>query len=333
MTRLLYRVLTVVLLASAATAATEPRQTPPVRSEYHTSALGEFTLQVAEKYNLQAQENLREAVEAVAVALVGRYGPVTPRQFDLIVVRNRRELFAQAGRELPDWIQAVALEHPPRVVMLMPTTRDLDISVSEFEQTLMHELTHMYLFRLVPGNPTRAFPSWFHEGLAIYTSNGFNRSLHWALVKARLFHRFFSLGELRRLYHSSADQSTQAYAQAYLAVRLMADSYGPDIFREIFAIQAGGGSFADAFGAASGESLAQFEEYYLDELGRRYNLLLVMANPRMLFITLPLLLLLAYFTRRWRNAGIKARWQLEEERRLESSAANQEQAADKRDIN
>jgi len=152
-------------------------------------------------------------------------------------------------------------------------------------------------------------------------------------VKARLFNRFFTLGALSRMHHSSADQSTQAYAQAYLAVRLMADSYGQDIFREIFAIQAKGNSFEDAFSAASGESPARFEEYYLDELGRRYNLLLVLANPRILFITLPLLLLLAYFIRRWRNAIIKARWQLEEELRLEALTANQEQDADRWDIN
>lgn len=319
-----------MLLAGSTLSAMESRQTPPVKAEYHPSALGEFTLEVAEKYNLQARENLRAAIGSVAIALVGRYGPVEPEKFDLIVVRDRMELFAQVGRELPDWIQAVALARPSRVIMLMPTTRDLDISISEFEQTLMHELTHLYLYRLAPA---RAFPGWFHEGLATYTSNGFNRSLHWALVKARLFNMFFTLGELNRLDHRSADQSTQAYAQAYLAVRLMADAYGPDIFREIFAIQAKGGSFEDSFSAASGESPARFEDYYLDELGRRYNLLLVLANPRILYITLPLLLLLAYFIRRWRNAVIKAKWELEEELRLEILAARQEQDPGKWDIN
>lgn len=330
MNRLSYIIVAVMLLSGGALIATESRQTPQVKAEYHPSALGEFTLQVTEKYNPQARENLRAAVGSVAMALVGRYGPVPPEKFDLIVVRDRSELFVQAGRELPDWIQAVALERPSRVVMLMPTTRALDISVSEFEQTLMHELTHLYLFRLAPAS---AFPGWFHEGLATYTSNGFNRSLHWSLVKARLFHRFFTLGALNRMTHSSADQSTQAYAQAYLAVRLMADSYGPDIFRRIFAIQVKGRSFEDSFSAASGESPARFEEYYLGELGRRYNFLLVLANPRVLFSTLPLLLLLAYFIRRWRNAVIKAKWELEEELRLEILAARQEQDPGKWDIN
>ncbi len=330
MTRLLYSVLAVMLLTGGTMNATASRQTPPAKAGYHPSALGEFSLQAAENYNLQAQENLRAAVGSVAIALVGRYGPVKPEKFDLIVVRNRSELFAQAGREFPDWIQAVALERPSRVVMLMPTTRDLDISVSEFEQTLMHELTHLYLYRIAPA---RVFPGWFHEGLATYTSNGFNRSLHWALVKARLFHLTFTLGELNRLDHRSADQSTQAYAQAYMAIRLMADSYGPDIFPKIFVIQARGGSFEDSFSAAAGESLAQFEKYYLDELGRRYNFLLVLANPRTLFITLPLLLMLAYFIRRWRNAVIKARWQMEEDLRLELLAASQEQDTGRWDIN
>jgi hypothetical protein len=96
----------------------------------------------------------------------------------------------------------------------------------------------------------------------------------------------------------------------------MADLYGPDVFREIFAGLSAGDDFGTAFARAAGESPAKFQEHYREQLERRYNLLLVAADPRVLYISFPLLLIVAYLVRRWRNAVIKARWQVEEDLRL-----------------
>ncbi len=306
--------ITVLALAGAAWAAPAPL---PVESEsVYSSALGDYTLHLPQSFSSAAAINLRQTMETVTTVLVKRYGPVAESPYELVLARDHNELATWTGQELPEWFQAVTLKHPSRVVLLIPTTHDADISVGEFEQTLLHELTHLYLFRVTPAAGGRQLPGWFHEGLAVYTSSGFNRDFHWALVKARLVGRFYDLKELSRFHHSSADWSTQAYAQAYLAVRAMADLYGPDIFREIFTGLSAGDDFGMAFAGAAGESPARFQEHYLEQLERRYNLLLVAADPRVLYVSFPLLLLVAYLARMWRNAVIKARWQVEEDLRL-----------------
>ncbi|MCH7940226.1 MAG: hypothetical protein IID13_10865 [Candidatus Marinimicrobia bacterium] len=308
--------ITVLALAGAAWVAPPALQRPVESERIYSSALGEYRLQLPESFSSVAAINLRQTVETVTTVLVERYGPVTKSRYDLILARDHAEMASWTGHELPEWFQAVTLQHPSRVVLLIPTTFDADFSVGEFEQTLLHEFTHLYLFRVAPAAGGGQMPGWFHEGLAVYTSSGFNRGFHWALVKARLVGRFYDLNELRRFHHSSADWSTQAYAQAYLAVREMAELYGPGIFREIFTGLAAGDDFGMAFTWATGESPAKFQEHYRAQLERRYNLLMVVADPRVLYISLPLLLIVAYLARLRRNAVIKARWQVEEELRL-----------------
>ncbi len=305
----------VLALAGAAWATPVAPQMPVEPESVYSSALGDYTLHLPEGFSSVAAENLRQAVETVTMVLVERYGPVARGRYELVLARDHDELASWTGQELPEWFQAVTLKHPSRVVLLIPTTRDADFSVGEFEQTLWHEFTHLYLFRVTPAD-SEQLPGWFHEGLAVYTSSGFNRGFHWALVKARLVGRFYDLKELRRFQHSSADWSIQAYAQAYLAVREMAELYGPGIFREIFTGLSAGEDFGMAFARAAGESPDRFQEHYREQLERRYNLLLVAADPRVLYISFPLLLLAAYLARQWRNAVIKARWQVEEDLRL-----------------
>ena len=308
--------ITVLALAGATWVAPATLQMPVEPESVYSSALGEYTLQLPESFSSVAAVNLRQAVETVTMVLVERYGPVAESRYELVLARDHDELATWTGQELPEWFQAVTLRHPSRVVLLIPTTRDADFSAGEFEQTLWHEFTHLYLFRVTSAAGGRQLPGWFHEGLAVYTTGGFNRGFHWALVKARLVGRFYDLKELNRFHHRSADWSTQAYAQAYLAVRAMADLYGPDIFREIFTGLSAGDDFGMAFAGAAGESPARFQEHYLEQLERRYNLLLVAADPRVLYVSFPLLLLVAYLARMWRNAVIKARWQVEEDLRL-----------------
>ncbi len=318
----------VLALAGIAWAVPGAPQMPVESESVYSSALGEYTLQLPESFRSVAAVNLRQAVETVTTVLVERYGPVTESPYELVLARDHAELARWAGQELPEWFQAVTLKHPSRVVLLIPTTHDADFSVGEFELTLWHEFTHLYLLRVTPA-AGRHFPGWFHEGLAVYTSSGFNLGFHWALVKARLVGRFYDLKELNRFHHSSADWSTQAYAQAYLAVREMAELYGPGIFREIFTGLSAGDDFGTAFTGAAGESPSKFQERYREQLDRRYNLLLVVADPRVLYISFPLLLIAAYLARRWRNAVIKARWQVEEDLRLLKLERDQQKDPDR----
>jgi hypothetical protein len=311
------RLVTGILLAGGIVAAAEPQQLSPagqdslILSRSYASPLGEFTIYVPADYPLEAEDFLREVVADLALVLISRFGPVDYAAFELVIVNTREQLAAWTGHELPRWIHAVALEHPPRIVVLGHTTDIADHTSHRLEQALLHELTHIYLYRLYPSRNSGPLPGWFHEGLAVYFSGGLDRGMHRALIRGRLTSRFYSLKQLDRIYHTSTVLSELAYAQSVVAAQSMTAFYGEEVFHSLFDEIRRGYSFAPAFALAAGETLEQFQTRYEAELHRRYNLLLVLADPSILFILLPLLVLVAYFIRVWRNRVITARWAAE----------------------
>ncbi len=300
-------------------AAAPPPKEPLLAVGTYPSAVGDFTLYVPAQYPEAAATDLRHMTEDLSLTLVSRFGPVKSVPFELVITVNREQLDEWTGRELPSWIHAVALEHPSRIVLLGPAVDVATATLERFQEALLHELTHIYLHRLYPSRAGGPLPGWFHEGLAVHTSGSLNRSMHRALVRARLFNQFTTLEQLHRIVHTSAGLSELAYAQSVVAVQFMDDLYGPEIFRSLFDGFRTGASFRSAFASAAGETLDAFETRYQVELLRRYNLLLVAADPNVLFILLPLLVFVAYFTKRWRGRLITAKWNAEESWRDEEA--------------
>ncbi|MEE9161949.1 MAG: peptidase MA family metallohydrolase [Candidatus Neomarinimicrobiota bacterium] len=278
-----------------------------------TSALGQFTIYLPDGYSPGTVSYLQGATVDVSLALISRFGEVARAPFQLVVVESRGQFQEWVGNELPKWIHAVALEEPARVVVRVPKADNLDPAGHRFELTLLHELTHTYLYRLQPSRSGRGFPGWFHEGLAVYISSGLDRGMHRALIRGRVTGNYYTLDDLVRIYHTSSALSEMAYAQSLMAVQSMAEFYGAGVFRELFDQMRGGLPFPTAFSAVAGEELDQFQARYQGALRRRYNLLLVVTDPAAIFILLPLLLMLAYFVRLRRNRVIRARWLAEGE--------------------
>lgn len=306
-----------ILLAGGVVAAAEPQQPRPagqdslILSGTCPSPLGEITLYLPVDYAKEVETYLREVTTDLALALISRFGPVESAPFELAVANSREQLDAWAGHELPRWIHAVALEYPPRVVVLGPATGISDPASHRLEQVLLHEFTHIYLYRLYPSPEGGPLPGWFHEGLAVNISGGLDRGMQRALIRGRLTNQFYTLKQMDRIYHTSSVLSELAYAQSVVAAQCMEDFYGDWVFRSIFDEIRRGWSFAPAFALAAGETLEQFQARYEAELRRRYNILLVLADPSVLFILLPLLVLVAYLIRIWRNRVITARWAAE----------------------
>jgi hypothetical protein len=172
-------------------------------------------------------------------------------------------------------------------------------------------LTHIYLYRLYPSAGNGSLPGWFHEGLAVYTGGGLDRGMQRALVRGRITGKFYTLAQLDRIYHTSSVLSELAYAQSAVAAQFMEEIYGRGVFRDIFEELRRERVFPAAFAQATGESLERFHIRYEADLRRRYNFLLVLADPSVLFILLPFLVLVAYLVRQWRNRVITARWAAE----------------------
>ncbi|UCD36966.1 MAG: hypothetical protein JSW54_09010 [Fidelibacterota bacterium] len=304
--------MSMALCISVLRATVQPNGTDSlVATGVHDSPLGKFVLYLPADYQPEAEVYLRETTMDVALALITRFGPVTPAPFQLIIVGTREQLVTTVGGEVPEWIHALAFEHPPRVIILDPNSRRADPASDNLEQTLLHELTHVYLYRLYPSRGGDHLPGWLHEGLAVHISSGLDRGMHRALIRGRLTNKYYTLDQLDRIYHTSSILSELAYAQAAFAAKHMEASYGAGVFRSLFDELRMDKPFFAAFTSSTGESLEEFHARYESELRRQYNILIILGDPQVLFILLPILVLIAYLVRMWRNWRITQKWAIE----------------------
>jgi hypothetical protein len=133
----------------------------------------------------------------------------------------------------------------------------------EVVELLTHELTHVLMYQLMePGEgpiwTLEEPPVWFREGMASVTADQGQRRL--------------SQGELSRwaAAHPDADllrpppelqrmQREAVYGAAHRAFDLLLRASGEDAVREVLRRVSSGAAFADAFAAATGYPLADFE--------------------------------------------------------------------------
>lgn len=133
----------------------------------------------------------------------------------------------------------------------------------ELDELLLHELTHSLMYQLIQPEssqwPAEEPPLWFREGMASVT--------------AGQGHRRLSPDDLSRWLgaHPGADvlnppaelyrtEKEAVYGAAHRAFDLLVRLHGDEKVRELLRGVSAGAKFADAFHAATGESLGAFEQ-------------------------------------------------------------------------
>lgn len=137
-------------------------------------------------------------------------------------------------------------------------TISVDVSgVFEPADTVMaHEITHAVIFRIL-GRQAVRLPLWANEGLAQHESLDSTQQARTAVIDAAAGD---SLVPLSNLSNSFPEGRTDlAYAESFLAVRYLVDTYGKSTPRKILAELAKGGSFDDALRKTTGLAATDFE--------------------------------------------------------------------------
>jgi hypothetical protein len=141
-------------------------------------------------------------------------------------------------------------------------------SDDELTELLAHELTHSLMYQLIeppqwplfsPDSPMEEPPLWFREGMASVTAGQGDRRLsgedlsRWALLHpgADLLHPSVEI------YRTEKEA---VYGAAHRAFDLLVAQHGDQAVRDVLRAVRGGARFADAFKAAMGLGLADFEQ-------------------------------------------------------------------------
>lgn len=204
----------------------------PAQTE-HFRIMG-FGGEISEADIKRIATDLESSYKEIAILL-----GVDPYRFSKIEVNVYKK--PQAGRH----IRAGATEE----------TIDLDANFNDIA-TLKHELTHIVIAKAMPSAPT-----WFHEGLAQYISEGDIR-------KAKEGDIFpigtFSFAKLEADFESDVNED-EAYYYSWSIVTYLIDRYGKEKLQVLFKQN---GFFKDRFVKVYGIELKTLEENSSEIFGK-----------------------------------------------------------------
>jgi hypothetical protein len=129
-----------------------------------------------------------------------------------------------------------------------------------------HEISHLYFYQ-VTEHPLSIAPSWLNEGLAQYNEFGENQSSIELAKRAISEGDYIPLTALTGSFGYDAEKVHLAYAESVSAVTYLVEAYGNANMAALFAAYRDGLPDQQAFKAAMGISLNDFEQDWLAWMG------------------------------------------------------------------
>ena len=150
---------------------------------------------------------------------------------------------------LPSWAAGAAQPAARRIVIGVTANRQ----IQDRDQTLDHELAHVFLHEAVAGAP---MPRWFNEGVARVMASEHGVADLTLLARASLVDGLLPLGALREGFPAEPTRAALAYAQAGRAVSLVE---GAGHLPAVIAGLRAGASFEESLTSATGRATWQLD--------------------------------------------------------------------------
>ena len=282
-------------------AAAEPPQPPQivVQAPPELAAVG----REVERLAPSALAAAAELVGGDSAALLAEVTPVS-----VVLVPEG----SAGARAVAPWIAGYAISgvagRGPGQIVLLPARADRYPDFG-LDAVLRHEVTHLLVDRRAGGGDV---PRWFNEGLAMAVG----RSPDWGdsarLTLAVIDDGSLPLARLDAAFSGGESEVNAGYALAGDIVRELFARHGRESAAAILDGVARGERFRDAFRAATGEALADFEASYWDRRTLLDRWVPIISSSVLLWGGISLLALAAIRRRRVRDAARLARWGAEE---------------------
>ncbi|HJU06101.1 MAG TPA: hypothetical protein VJ692_13200 [Nitrospiraceae bacterium] len=246
-------------------------------------------------------EKLNPHAIRAAMELVGLQEPGPPVSITLAPEDS------QAARHAPPWVSGYALV-PSGHIVIFPD-RQISYPYGSLEGVLLHELTHVFVMRVIKGHTG---PRWFAEGLATVASG--ERDLEdrtWGFWIELIATRT-SLEEIDRWFGEGPPAVHKAYLLAEAFVRYLIASFGPDTPRRMLREHAAGVSLEEAARAVTGRSLRELENEFWSQQFAWQRWIPAVTSSAILWMIIVLLSLAALRKQRQRAAAMKRQWEEED---------------------
>ena len=166
-------------------------------------------------------------------------------------------------------------------------------------------MAHVALHRATGGQP---LPRWFHEGVALVAAHGWELADRGRLLLGGIGGSPTTTAAVDAAFAGEPQEVDVAYALAGAMVQELLRSEGRDVVAAITAGVAAGRPFDDAFAAATGAPLGDFEQAFWRRFRLLYRWVPFLTSGATLWLAITLLAVVAGARRRARDAAIRQRW-------------------------
>ncbi len=230
---------------------------------------------------------------------------------DVYLAGSETAFDSLVGGRFPEWGAAAAIPFLKRIVIKSPGSFSLKRPLREL---LSHEYAHL---ALAHRTSLHSPPRWFDEGFAMVVSMEWSWTENLAMNLAAVTGDFVSLREIDRVNRFGRAKARLAYAESYLAVKYLFDTYGTEAVNLFLDEIARGSSMDRALMTATGSNYADFEREMRIYLQGRFNLVGLLADTMYLWLGLAVIVIIGFVLTVLRRKRYYRKW--EEEEKLSST--------------
>lgn len=247
-----------------------------------------------------ADRGLADALAAVALSFRPPVLPDTifegePRVV-IYLARDEAAFDTLTESRAPDWGAGVAFPGTGKIVL--PAFASRRGGEHGLGQVLLHELAHVALQRYV--RPAQV-PRWFSEGYATWSAGQFDSEAGWLLRLAFLTGRAPPLDSLVLGWPVGGMDARVAYLLSASAVTWLHENGGDRAFAIFLERWRVSRHFEGSLRATYGLTLGQLEEYWAQDVRRRYGWLLFLAQSVVIWAIIAVMVLTMVIIRKRRN--------------------------------
>ena len=215
-----------------------------VRADTFLTTFGECTLEIY-RGRVDDTPEFVHIIQNETENLTQKFGQIYKQPFSIYITADMKDFNEKSKGPIPEWGIAVAKMNPDRIIIKSPGIAN--ISFTRMQEVLIHELNHIYMFR-IPRYST--IPSWFKEGMAMLSSNEFSL-LHKIEISQFIWKKqIIPLSRLQNIGSYSQNKIKLFYSESAAAIEALEFYYGEDVLINIITNLHNAQNFEDALEGA-----------------------------------------------------------------------------------
>ena len=203
----------------------------------------------------------------------------------------------------PTWVAGYAVGSDARIVLFPGRTPAYPDD--SFEDVLLHEVTHVLVYRAAHG---RFVPRWFNEGLAMTAERVWGLEDRVRLTAGRLVGPSLGPADVDELFAGDRASVARAYAWSGAFVRYLLLRHGPEIGARMLREVATGTPFDTAFMTVTGRSLDRTVDDFGNETTLWNRWIPFLTSTVVLWIGITFLALYAFRRRQASRQAQRQAW-------------------------